>query len=182
MTEPHPQRCKTCEFLWKHECPYYKAVDVDGLVGITCDSYIEFTSYVGCASHSASDPARLCDECNIIELENRLCELEQDLKDAKKASEPATGYQCGDNCRGECSGEVDGKIWCPESSASEPRADAAKQAREQVLSLLEEWDYYNYKNFLKPHPTFRDMIRLVREKPDEIKKHIESLRRQEQRP
>jgi hypothetical protein len=54
--------------------------------------------------------------------------------------------------------------------------EAARKAREEVLSLLEEWDYHNNRNFGKPHPLFADMIRLVREKPEEIQKHIESLR------
>lgn len=57
------------------------------------------------------------------------------------------------------------------------RIDKAKaEERERVLLLLEEWDHYNNRNFGKPHPVFADMIRLVREKPDEVKKHIESLR------
>jgi hypothetical protein len=51
-----------------------------------------------------------------------------------------------------------------------------RKAREDVLALLEEWDYHNNRNFGKPHPLFADMIRLVREKPDEIRKHLESLR------
>lgn len=33
---------------------------------------------------SPAAPERLCDECNIIELEERLMNLEQDLKDARK--------------------------------------------------------------------------------------------------
>ena len=37
------------------------------------------------ATHAPAAPAeRLCDECNIIELEERLINLEQDLKDARK--------------------------------------------------------------------------------------------------
>ncbi len=56
------------------------------------------------------------------------------------------------------------------------RAGAAAQAREKVLKLLEEWDYHNNRNFGKPHPLFSDMIRLVRENPDEVRKHLESLR------
>jgi hypothetical protein len=52
----------------------------------------------------------------------------------------------------------------------------AKAEREDALALLEEWDYHNNRNFGKPHPMFADMIRLVREKPDEIRKHLESLR------
>jgi hypothetical protein len=54
--------------------------------------------------------------------------------------------------------------------------EAAKAEREDALALLEEWDYHNNRNFGKPHPMFADMIRLVREKPDEIRKHLESLR------
>ena len=30
-------------------------------------------------------PGRLCDECNIIEIETKLCDVEQDLKDALDA-------------------------------------------------------------------------------------------------
>jgi hypothetical protein len=53
------------------------------------------------------------------------------------------------------------------------------KSREDELALLEEWDYHNNRNFGKPHPVFADMIRLVREKPEEIQKHIESLRSKE---
>jgi len=56
------------------------------------------------------------------------------------------------------------------------QAQAARAATLAALSLLEEWDYHNNRNFLKPHPTFHDMIRMVREKPDEARKHVESLR------
>jgi hypothetical protein len=52
------------------------------------------------------------------------------------------------------------------------RADAVKQA----LGLLEEWDYHNNRDFLKPHPVFHDMIRMVREKPEEVLEHVKSLR------
>jgi hypothetical protein len=31
-------------------------------------------------------PGRLCDECNIIEVETKLCDVEQDLKDEKEAT------------------------------------------------------------------------------------------------
>jgi hypothetical protein len=55
-------------------------------------------------------------------------------------------------------------------------ATIARNATLAALSLLEEWDYHNNRNFLKPHPTFHDMIRLVREKPEETRKHVESLR------
>jgi predicted Fe-S protein YdhL (DUF1289 family) len=61
-------------------------------------------------------------------------------------------------------------------------AAIAKSAREQVLSLLEEWDYYNNRNFGKPHPVFADMIRMVREKPEDVRKHLESLRAQQEHP
>lgn len=52
----------------------------------------------------------------------------------------------------------------------------ASKAREEALALLEEWDYHNNRNFGKPHPLFADMIRLVREKPDEIREYVASLR------
>ena len=55
-------------------------------------------------------------------------------------------------------------------------ASAAKAAREEALSLLEEWDYHNNRNFGKPHPILFDMIRLVRDNPEEVRKHLESLR------
>ena len=54
---PHPLRCKTCNSLWKPECPYYSWIEL-GNIGISCDSYIEFTSIVGCASHTASKSER----------------------------------------------------------------------------------------------------------------------------
>lgn len=63
-----------------------------------------------------------------------------------------------------------------EKALAEHDAAIAAQAREKVLKLLEEWDYHNNRNFGKPHPVFSDMIRLVRENPDEVRKHLESLR------
>jgi hypothetical protein len=60
------------------------------------------------------------------------------------------------------------------------RAEAARTATLAALSLLEEWDYHNNRNFLKPHPTFYDMIRLVRDQPEETRKHIEALRQEAQ--
>lgn len=89
MTDQHPQRCHTCTNKWRTECPYYAWIE-KGNIGISCDSYIEFTSIVGCASHSsathtpAAPAERLCDDCNILEVEDRLVELEQELKDARK--------------------------------------------------------------------------------------------------
>lgn len=54
--------------------------------------------------------------------------------------------------------------------------DTATRAREEALSILEEWDYHNNRSFGKPHPVFFDMIRMVRENPEEIRKHVISLR------
>ena len=45
-------RCETCDYLWTVTCPYYKKVEEDTICGMSCDLYIEFTSVVGCASHS----------------------------------------------------------------------------------------------------------------------------------
>ena len=44
-------------------------------------------------------------------------------------------------------------------------------ARPDPLALLEAWDHYNNRNFGKPHPVFADMIRLVREKPNDVRQH-----------
>jgi len=56
--------------------------------------------------------------------------------------------------------------------------DAARAATLAALALLEEWDYHNNRNFLKPHPTFHEMIHIVRERPKEARKHVESLRKE----
>jgi hypothetical protein len=53
MTSKHPKRCETCGKLWKPSCPYYAWIE-KGNIGISCDSYIEFTAIVGCASHSSA--------------------------------------------------------------------------------------------------------------------------------
>jgi hypothetical protein len=73
-------------------------------------------------------------------------------------------------------------IWeCPTcSSVKRAEEEAARAATLKALSLLEEWDYHNNRNFGKPHPTFNDMIRLVRDYPEETRKHVESLRQQEE--
>ena len=59
---------------------------------------------------------------------------------------------------------------CPNDTRSRPAAPDG-------LAMLEEWDYLNIRNFLTPHPVFRDMIRMVREKPDAVQKHIAELRK-----
>jgi hypothetical protein len=56
---------------------------------------------------------------------------------------------------------------------------AARTATLATLSLLEDWDRYNNRNFLKPHPTFHDMIRIVRENPEKAREQVESLRNRE---
>ena len=61
-------------------------------------------------------------------------------------------------------------------SQKEHDAAIAAAAHKKVLDMLEEWDYLNNRNFLKPHPVFADMIRLVREKPEEIREHLKTLR------
>jgi hypothetical protein len=43
--------------------------------------------------------------------------------------------------------------------------------RVDPLDLLEAWDSYNNSHFGMPHPTFFDMIRLVREKPADVIAH-----------
>lgn len=87
---PHPQRCETC----KHKLP---DCDKEDLGSRVCKKiFLEdpkslqigipyFINMVGCASHSAA-PERLCDECNIIEVEERLINAEQDLKNAIEQS------------------------------------------------------------------------------------------------
>ena len=76
----HPLRCELCEKLWKVECPYYAWIKT-GEVGISCDSYMEFTAIVGCASHTSAplQTERLCDDRNIIEIENKLADTERQL-------------------------------------------------------------------------------------------------------
>ena len=44
-------RCETCKKLCRISCPYYFKIE-RGLMGISYDSYVEFTSIVGCLSHS----------------------------------------------------------------------------------------------------------------------------------
>lgn len=44
-------------------------------------------------------------------------------------------------------------------------------ARIDPLDLLEAWDSYNNSHFGQPHPVFFDMIRLVREKPEDVIAH-----------
>lgn len=51
---PHPQRCETCTKLWKRDCPYYLKIDNNEILGITTESYQDFTAIVGCASHSSA--------------------------------------------------------------------------------------------------------------------------------
>jgi len=41
-------------------------------------------------------------------------------------------------------------------------------ARVDPLDLLEAWDAYNISHFGSPHPMFGDMIRMVREAPEEV--------------
>ena len=77
MTE-HPQ--PHCD----HECvcPDYRASNSE------CDEEDPDPCTIPCmqrATHPAAPAERLCDECNIIELEEKVMHLEQDLKDARKA-------------------------------------------------------------------------------------------------
>lgn len=43
--------------------------------------------------------------------------------------------------------------------------------RVDPLDLLEAWDSYNNSHFGQPHPILSDMIRLVREKPEDVIAH-----------
>ena len=89
MTSKHPKRCETCGKLWKTSCPYYAWIE-KGNIGISCDSYIEFTAIVGCASHSsASEPVRLCDDCNILEMEDKITDLELQVKQEREKASSA---------------------------------------------------------------------------------------------
>ena len=85
MTQPHPQpdNCihgklctSLCDYLKEmYIRAYPKCIDV---MVMDCPHY--------CATHTPAAPAELlCDDCNIIELEERLMNLEQELKDARKA-------------------------------------------------------------------------------------------------
>ena len=99
MTEPHPQPetrgrkryghpinihplcCKNCIcFSVINQTNYCSSLD--GVPRFISRSQIYFIERVGCASHTPAAPAeRLCDECNIIELEEKLTNLEQQIKD-----------------------------------------------------------------------------------------------------
>ena len=77
MTQPHPQ--PHCD----HECvcPDYRASNSE------CDEEDPDPCTIPCmqrATHPAAPAEWLCDDCNIIELEERLMNLEQELKDARK--------------------------------------------------------------------------------------------------
>jgi len=105
--QPHQQRCETCDYFpagsifdercpysrytWRHAGNHPQCIKDPWLASdiwqIPIDVMSELTSDIGCASHSSTQaPERLCDECNIIELEEKLMHLEQDLKDARKSA------------------------------------------------------------------------------------------------
>jgi len=62
------------------QCAAYREHSIDCF-----EAYFDdFTSIVGCASHSsATEPDLLCDDCNILELEEKLMNLEQELKELR---------------------------------------------------------------------------------------------------
>jgi hypothetical protein len=163
--QPHPQRCETCNKRETLQCPiqdedvYYK---IKREVTVPTGWEI-LTSCIGCASHSSARPHPApahsgCDGCR-KEIEHLEC--------------PTPGHCDQMKCVLCCEGSDFPTL--PEE-IKKYEAAAAKAEREDALALLEEWDYHNNRNFGKPHPMFADMIRLVREKPDEIRKHLESLR------
>ncbi len=85
--QPHPQRCETCRhYQTRFECGNKKICTlikekVPSSYQIGIPFYIDI---VGCASHSsATEPDLLCDDCNILELEEKLMNLEQELKELR---------------------------------------------------------------------------------------------------
>jgi len=89
MTTPQPLNCINCKHREVNSNDdYYCTVIGDFIAG---EIEMFTTALVGCASHSsathtpAAPAERLCDECNILELEEKLVHLEQDLRDARKA-------------------------------------------------------------------------------------------------
>ena len=164
---------------------------------------------VGCATHTsppAPAPDEKCEVCgNPLEYHNnayRWCKNMHSFRYFQSPAPPAPatlkdiptlhdkerymqGYREGKaskiRCWTGCACRTpECEDYCAERlSEKEHDAQVAKAEREQVLALLEEWDYHNNRNFGKPHPVFADMIRLVREKPDEVTEHLKSLRAQQ---
>jgi len=88
MTTPQPLNCINCKHREVNSNDdYYCTVIGDFIAG---EIEMFTTALVGCASHSsathtpAAPEERLCDECNILELEEKIMNLEQDLRDATK--------------------------------------------------------------------------------------------------
>ena len=64
--------CGNCQSRYKPECPYYAWIEL-GNCGISCDSYFEFTSLVGCLSHPGA--RAYLNKSVIEELERRSTEM-----------------------------------------------------------------------------------------------------------
>jgi len=104
--QPHRQRCETCKhYNDETETEYGMCYAESGHREQMYNNTFDHVAKYGCASHSsathtpAASAERLCDECNIIEVEDRLMELEQQVKAerekvlewAKKHNWPTTG-------------------------------------------------------------------------------------------
>jgi hypothetical protein len=61
--------CENCPNRYKQECSYYAWIEF-GNCGISCDSYFEFTSLVGCLSHPGA--RAYLNKSAIAELEQRV--------------------------------------------------------------------------------------------------------------
>jgi len=85
--QPHRQRCETCKhYNDETETEYGMCYAESGHREQMYNNTFDHVAKYGCASHSsathtpAASAERLCDECNIIEVEDRLMELEQQVK------------------------------------------------------------------------------------------------------
>ena len=77
MTQPHPQ---PMEITSKQMARVYNAIDLKSVRSVMDEIRDIYT-----ATHTPAAPAELlCDECNIIELEEKLTNLEQQIKDERE--------------------------------------------------------------------------------------------------
>lgn len=135
--DKHPMRCETCNKLWKPQCPYYNEIE-KGLIGISCDSYIEFTSIVGCASHSSNESLRAPNSSPLIAMAHQ----EWRNREERKPNAP--------NERDWCSGWMDGFLSKYKPDWSEERAEKILPEKPCDICLLNDLAANDYEK-LKEH-------------------------------
>jgi hypothetical protein len=146
--DKHPMRCETCNKLWKPQCPYYNEIE-KGLIGISCDSYIEFTSIVGCASHSSNESLRAPNSSPLIAMAHQ----EWRNREERKPNAP--------NERDWCSGWMDGFLspYKPDWSKEHDRA-IEQAAREKVLDEI-RGEMFKFKGETDCLPDCNEVFKII---------------------